>query len=362
VTSPDMHMPEITRAQMTEIFTDINDQYGLSGKPDIKILGPISFVAINDDPDPDKRKAAKLVYTSSLTQDLAIAKRDTALYQDLQANGAKLPDIEPNPIVVPADDDRGFVGNLIEYLPVDDVSPFQYGRAMGSLTNASRFVDQTDVPISNGLDEWFIGESLEYLKKLDTPFAIGQVVLHDELVELVEQNYREGNEIREQLIGMSNIDSHGTPMAFVQEDAYGGPNGNVRGFATKGVASADSKPGLIDLLPLRKGLPSVTLGRMVNDMGPHFNDHPARVAGLLAGYVEEVHNHRLPHPEEIRLAADYTEIRSKLTFIGIAIRNARLGVTTNPWMLQRGIERLTSGRYDYWLPLNDAQKKILQIE
>ena len=354
MTSSDMHVPEISRADMTEIFTGINEEHGLSGQPDIKALGPISYVAVNAAMDARERTVTKLVYSPNPEQDAAAAKEDTELYLQLRANGAQLPDIHPDPFIVPSPSgEGGFVGTLFEHLPGEAVAPFQHGRATASLENASEHVDLSRVPVSNGVEEWFMGEAVEYLKGRDTPLVIGSAVMHDELVEELDRQYRRGNEIRDELLYIGR----NTKMVVVQEDGH---NSNAMGFLDEDALGVEDTPaGLIDILPLRKGLPVVSLARWINDEGPHFRAHPADPINYLAGYVQEVRSHRLPHPAQMQLMADYMQIRTPGSIIGVAVRNHRLGIKSSEWMLKQGITRMLGDRYDPWQPMTDSQKNAI---
>jgi hypothetical protein len=351
-------VPQISSTQLTEILDDVNTRFGLEGSADIASPGPTSIVSINSPEDPSaERRVTRLVYSHNPQADMDATRRDLQIMSQLRAHGAQLPDFDPEPFLVsmPNGNKGALIGTLSEYLPESYVQPYHHGKALASTHNASLHVDLGDLKVSNALDDWYMGDVLDYLEQRDEPFEFDEVKISSVHLAVMRRKYNQANETREQLneLGKRN----GTPYVAVQEDVH---NENVRGMAP---ANIDPTGKLIDMLPLRRGLAAIDIGgRPRNDWTPHFGRPIEERKGLEAGYVDHIYNAALPHPAELELAADYTQIRSSLVFIAIAVRNALTGVGEDPWLLRQGLHRVDviEDRQASWAPLDDDQKQAGQ--
>jgi hypothetical protein len=343
----------MTEAQVVELFAQVNERFDLQGPPEVTSNGPTSFVAVNAPSDERAlRLVTKMEYAPDIDEGLLNKRRDLEVYADLRTEGALLPEMHPDAFALrmPNGQPGGLITTLTEYLPVAKVSPYQHGRALASIHNASQYTYLSGIPRTNALDRWGVGKALEFLKSVELPFTLGNTALTASHLETMERKYEEGNKLRDEL--WERGAAHDSPRVVVQEDVH---DENIRGkrLRNRTVGMA------IDMFPLEYGLAATDFGRPHNDWVHHFNADPADVEAFEEGYKSKIEGGALPYPDELKLAADYTQIRSSLVFTGIAVSNHLAGLPRNKWLWDQGLYRLENieDRHADWRPMNEQQKQ-----
>ncbi|HSD55926.1 MAG TPA: hypothetical protein VLA92_02115, partial [Candidatus Saccharimonadales bacterium] len=341
----------LSKPELDDLFTDVNQEFGISEKHEEATRGGTSYVAINPPGAEIEASVTRIVYAANQYTEVASLEEQLVVYEDLRCSGAQLPAYAPKVVgrPGPVGDDGGYVATNSQFLPIKGASFYHFGGAIASLHNASQHIDlsrlQRADPHKTITD---VRGAIDFL--MDSPperrFAIGDAKVTAEHIATFENAYHKANELLGRLFEVA--ERNGSPLAVVLEDVH---DENVR-------RTADGTAQLIDLFPLSVAPRALDFGRVLNDFSPHFGYDPQCADEYLAGYADTIVGGKLPNDEELELAADFTQLRSSLLLGAMAINHARYGVERNEWMLAQGLHRLEviEDRHAGWGPLTDKQK------
>jgi hypothetical protein len=342
-------------ADMQAHFVDIAGELGIAGDLTMVSRGPFSWVAIDDDGGAREADVAlKLTPTSDPEAALDESHKRIGLLRELRSHGAQIVDYLEEPRIV-YDPKRmgGYILTVSRYLPVKGATPFEHGQAVASLHNASLHVDTTDCEEINILEQLassaHAAEYLEEFRKHGKPFQLGTVEMSPAQIEAYTQYLDEAERLRRDLFVASK--QKGLPEVIVQEDVH---DQNIM-RDTHGTPIAIDVEGYV-------GPSAIDFGRPLTDWHQRFG-HPMQYThDYIAGYDTHV-DPRLKPDEELRhMVSDYTNIRSSLVFISIAVSRAMERRTKEEWLLSQGLYRLSviNDRNIRWNALDDARKAALR--
>ncbi len=313
---------------------------------------PPAWVMLNGRDGEQGIHAPSVAVRISVSQDPEALLQETMEVADLtesvrRLGGRVLEILEPPKLL------RGkFVAVISRYLPGANVTPYDYGRSMATMHNASvqaglSYANRPFDPLKS------TREAYQYLAEQQSsgrPLTIGQTVFPKGLLDELGERLGTQEAAIPQILGLMAMLS--LKPALLQEDVH---PGNVR-YSKDGVAT------LIDLDQPSIGPGEADLGRVRTQWTKRFGAPAEREQDFLSAYAHEIRQQS--DPTIVALTDQIMLLRYGSALVDLAVRQVQLGAPASEWLLQEGIRRLEhlDDPSYRWQPLNQDRKNQIADE
>lgn len=324
----------ITNSDIQDMLqTTVAEQLQLVQDPEIISWGPPGWVAVSGRTNEQEQVAVKLVHSLDPEELLDDTNTQVHTLQALASYGARVVEYLDEPWIEKRRDIPGaFVGSISRFLPNKFVTSEELGSAIGTIHNASQFVDLSKLKpadplrtISNADRALAHVQELQAQKKM---FQIGRVAMDGDHVALFERTIAEADALLAQLFALAQ--RSGSPLVIPLEDV-------------KKDNAARSGQGIVKVLDVdpRVGPAALDFGRVRNDW-PRFQtlDRARDSVAYEVGYRRTIFSGQLPHPYELALAEQFSDRRSSALMVTMAINAVLANHPGEEDLLAEGLHRL----------------------